>query len=128
MGRRGLLPHPVGHVIASHAFVALLLAALQDSAQLDLVSAEVLRQRTERAIIAGNPDDDHILTVLDRADELVQYLLERVHRAYVDAGAARQELPQVKLRESIDTPPSFLERSPASPQRAPRFGGDPVII
>ncbi|WP_344597722.1 hypothetical protein [Actinomadura vinacea] len=106
--RRGILPHPAGHILASHALIALLLAALQDAAQLDLVPADVLRQRTERALTTGSPDDD-ILAVLDRADELVRFLLDRVHRAYTSSGAARQDVPQLKLREIIETPPTFLD-------------------
>ncbi|MEV1168138.1 hypothetical protein [Nonomuraea sp. NPDC049784] len=106
--RRGVLPEPTGQVIAGHALIALLLAALQDAAQLDLVPADVLRRRTERALTAGNPDDDHILDVLNRADDLVQFMMDRVHRAYIEAGAARQEIHPIKLREIIETPPGFL--------------------
>ncbi|MFC5188058.1 hypothetical protein [Actinomadura harenae] len=107
--RQGVLPEPAGKVIAGHALIALLLAALQDASQLDLVPASTLRSRLEIALISGDPDDSHLLRVLARADELVEFQIQRVHNAYIDSGAVRQPVNIASLREVIGTSQDYFE-------------------
>jgi hypothetical protein len=51
-----------------------------------------LLERTRRGLVTGNPDDDQVLAILARADELMHYSLERVHAAYQDAGSNRLQV------------------------------------
>jgi hypothetical protein len=107
--RQGVLPEPAGIVISGHALVCLLLAALQDASHLDMVPTSILHQRHERALTVGSPDDDHILQILDRADALIRYNVDRVHKAYSASGIARQDVTVPGLREVIESPPRYLE-------------------
>jgi len=106
----GVLPVPTRSILAGHALQTLALAALQDAALLDTQPVTQVRHRIELALTVGTPDDDHILTVLGRADQLVQRLIEGTHRAYIDAGADRIDRPAPSLRELVATPPSWISR------------------
>lgn len=106
--RQGVLPHPTGPILAGHSLIALLLAALQDAGHLGMIPPELLRRRLELALTVGHPDDDYVLQVLERADDLVEHHVERVHRAYSDAGAARRDVNGLRLRELVGTPPPFV--------------------
>lgn len=107
--RQGVLPHPTSQVLAGHALVALILAGLQDAGRLDVVPVDVLRGRLERALTVGDPDDVHLLAVLDKADALFGYYQERIHRAYVAAGAEPLRVDVASLRNVIASPPPFLD-------------------
>lgn len=47
---------------------------------------------------------------LERADELVQHLVDRIHRGYVTAGASRRDSGLVSLRDLVAQPPPWIER------------------
>jgi hypothetical protein len=106
----GVLPMPTRSVLAGHALQAVAIAALQDAARLDVVPAPEVERRIELALTVGAPDDDHVLAVLGRADQLMSRLLENVHRAYNDAGAPRIDVPSHSLRQLVASPPSWVGR------------------
>ena len=106
----GVLPSPTREVLASHAIVALLLAATSDAARLDELSPEELQERTERALTTGSPDNTQMLNVLARADDLVAYMLQRVHNAYEKSGAKRVQVDNPSLREVVTRPPEWVAR------------------
>jgi hypothetical protein len=97
-------------VLAGHALIALTLAALGDAGKLDELSASDLLDRTRRALVTGNPDDDQVLAILSRADELTAYSLIRVHDAYQKAGAKRLQVGLPSLRETVASPPEWVPR------------------
>ena len=100
-----ILPHPTSSILASHALVVLILAATNDAVRLDLIPKEELRGRVERGLTLGDPDNDHVLSVLTKADELVRYLISRIHDTYVNAGAARQVTSMISLTDLVNDPP-----------------------
>lgn len=106
----GVLPNPTRLVLAGHALISLISAALADAGRLDELSAEELLDRTRRALVTGNPDDDQVLQLLSRADELVRYSLERVHAAYQEVGAKRPDVDIPSLKDVVTTPPEWLPR------------------
>lgn len=108
VARQAILPEPTGTVLAGHALLGILLAALQDAGQLDMLPTEILQQRLERALTVGHPDDDYMLRVLDRADALVGHALDRVHDAYMGSGKVRQEVDVPSLRAIVVTPPAYI--------------------
>ncbi|WP_460849270.1 hypothetical protein [Nocardioides ultimimeridianus] len=109
-GYGGVLPEPTRHVLAGHALIAVIAAALADAAKLDeMVSSELLA-RTERALVTGNPDDDQVLSILARADQLIAHSLERVHDAYQGSGARRIDVPFPSLRDAVTTAPTWVPR------------------
>lgn len=106
----GVLPEPTALVLGGHALVALLLAALQDAGTLDTGTEGQLRRRLELSLTVGSPDDDHVLDVLDRADQLVDLQMRRIHEAYVRAGAAQLDVPTTSLRALVAAPPNWIDR------------------
>ncbi|QCX27737.1 hypothetical protein [Nocardioides jishulii] len=106
----GVLPNPTRVVLAGHALIALIAAALADAGRLDEISAEELLDRTRRALVTGNPDDDQVLQLLSRADEVVRYSAERVHAAYKEAGVKRPDVTIPSLKETVSTPPDWVPR------------------
>lgn len=108
--RGGALPNPTRLVLAGHALIALTAAALADAGKLDEMSATELRERTRRALITGNPDDEQVLSILARADELVRYSLDRVHTAYQEGGAKRLSVDFPSLKDAVTTPPNWVPR------------------
>lgn len=106
----GVLPSPTREVLASHAILALLLAATSDAARLDELSPEELQERTERALTTGSPDSSQMLNVLARADDLVAYMLQRVHTAYEESGAKHVQVDIPSLREVVTRPPEWVPR------------------
>lgn len=106
----GVLPSPTREVLASHAIVALLLAATIDAARLDELSPEELQERTERALTTGSPDSSQMLKVLARADDLVGYMLQRMHAAYEESGAKHVQVGIPSLREVVTRPPEWVPR------------------
>jgi hypothetical protein len=106
----GVLPTPTRSVLSGHALQALALAALQDAATLDTVPAPQLRRRIELALTVGSPDDDHVLSVLGRADQVMGRVLDGVHRAYIEQGASRIDVPTPSLRQLVAVPPDWVQR------------------
>lgn len=106
----GVLPNPARTVLAGHALIALIAAALADASQLDEISPGELLDRTRRALVTGNPNDDQILKLLGRADELVNYSLEQVHAAYQGTGAKRPNVSIPSLMETVAAPPPWVPR------------------
>ncbi len=106
----GVLPNPTRLVLAGHALTALLVAALSDGGRLDEISAGELLERTRRALVTGHPDDDQVLAILLRADELTAYSLDRVHAAYREAGAAQLPVGIPSLLNLVATPPPWVPR------------------
>lgn len=106
----GTLPQPTATVLAGHALLTLIIAALQDAGSLDTVRIEDMRDRVERAVTLGDPDSDRILSLLGRADDVVRTFVERLHAAYVGAGAQRQDVTGPSLRSLVAEPPSWLDR------------------
>lgn len=107
-GRGGVLPSPTRQVLSAHALVAQLLAATADAARLDELSPQELQERTERALTTGSPDSNQMLNVLARADDLVTYMLQRVHGAYEESGAKRVHVDIPSLREVVTRPPEWV--------------------
>ena len=106
----GVLPVPTRGILAGHALQTLALAALQDAALLDAHPVGQVRRRIELALTVGTPEDEHVLTVLGRADQLMERLIEGIHRAYIDGGANRIERPMPSLRQLVADPPAWISR------------------
>jgi hypothetical protein len=106
---QGILPEPAGIILASHALIAVVFAALQDASRLGEVSRADLRARLERTLISGDPDDAYFLPLLERADALMRYSIDRVHRAYVEGGADPLSVETPSLRDIVATPPAYLD-------------------
>lgn len=106
----GVLPIPTRGVLAGHALVALIAAALADAGKLDEMSAADLLERTRRALVTGNPDDEQVLSILAQADELVAYSLDRVHAAYQESGAKRLNVNFPSLKATVTTPQGWTPR------------------
>ncbi|HLW17155.1 MAG TPA: hypothetical protein VKV69_07350, partial [Actinomycetota bacterium] len=103
-------PEPAGAVLAGHALTALVLAGLIHAGWSETVPNPELRRRLEMAVTTGNPDDDHILDVLSRADDLLGHHVEQIHRSYVDAGARRLSYDVPALRELVAEAPNWMDR------------------
>ena len=106
----GVLPHPTASILAGHALSVLIMAATEDAARLDLIREDELHLRVERSLTLGDPANGSVLDVLERADELVQHLADRIHRGYVNAGASRQDSGLVSLRDLVAQPPPWVDR------------------
>lgn len=106
----GVLPVPTRLVLAGHAVIALMVAALSDASRLDEISAAELLERTRRALMTGDPNHDQVLAILARADELTVYSLDRVHTAYQEAGAKRLHIGVPSLLDAVAAPPSWVPR------------------
>jgi hypothetical protein len=121
--RQGVLPEPAAQVLASHSLIAVLLAALQDAGRLDDVPERTLRRRLVSALTVGDPDDDFVLPMLEKADAFFRHIQDRTHKAYVEAGADPIRIAYSSLRDAVATPPPFIsdyidlvERLRANPQ------------
>lgn len=106
----GVLPVPTQGILAGHALQTLALAALQDAALLDAHPIGQVRRRIELALTVGTPEDEHVLTVLGHADQLMERLIESIHRSYIDGGATRIERPVPSLRQLVADPPAWISR------------------
>ncbi|MFD8495812.1 hypothetical protein [Amycolatopsis sp. NPDC059657] len=108
--RQGVVPNPTGLILASHALIALLLAAIRDASRLDVVPAGDLQERVARAVTLGDPDNSQILAILSQADELVQHQVRRIHDSYTKVGATRQDIAVTSLKSIVAEPPAWLDR------------------
>lgn len=108
--RGPVLPVPTRTVLAAHALQALTLAGLQYAVALDTLPPERLKRRTELALTVGVPDDDHLLSVLGLADQVLNQVVDDVHRRYVADGADRLEIPVPSLRDLVGTPPEWVDK------------------
>ena len=106
----GILPHPTRTLLAGHAVQTLTVAALQDAAKLDTLPADKLKRRIELALTVGTPDDDHLLSVLGLADQIMERIIEGLHREYVQQGANRVESLTPSLRSIVNSPPPWIDR------------------
>jgi len=95
--------------------MALTVAALQDAAALDTMSAERLSRRTELALTVGTPDDDHLLSVLGLADQIMTRTIDGVHRAYVGQGARTGPRNDTSLFEDRGDSPHRASGDPPYP-------------
>ena len=108
--RGGVLPLPTRTVLAGHALQALTLAGLQYAVALDTLPLDRLKRRTELALTVGAPDDDHLLSVLGLADQLLGQIVNDVHRKYINEGAQRIEVAVPSLRDLVGTPPAWIDK------------------
>ncbi|GAA2972324.1 hypothetical protein GCM10010519_04310 [Streptomyces lactacystinicus] len=108
--RQGVVPSPTSQILASHALIALLLAAIRDASRLDVVPASDLKERVARAVTLGDPDNSQILAILSQADELVQHQVRRIHDSYTRVGATRQDIAVASLKSIVAEPPEWLDR------------------
>ncbi|MGA5304612.1 hypothetical protein ACPCHT_32205 [Nucisporomicrobium flavum] len=106
---QGIVPNPTALVLAGHALITLLLAAIRDASRLDVVPAADLRERVSRSVTIGDPDNSQILSVLSQADELVQHQVRRIHDAYRAVGAIQQEIAVTSLKAIVAEPPAWLD-------------------
>ncbi|UGT63990.1 hypothetical protein [Nocardia asteroides] len=107
--RQGAVPEPTAQVLSGHALNALVLAAVLDAGRVDQIGHADLRRRLERALTLGDADDDYILQVLERADAVVRWSQDKLHRAYVENGADRLNIDVPSLRDTIASPPDFID-------------------
>lgn len=107
---RGIVPNPTSLILASHALIALLLAAIRDASRLDVVPESDLQDRVSRAVTIGDPDNSQILAILGQADELVQHQVQRIHDSYTRGGATRQDITVASLKAVVAEPPTWLDR------------------
>ena len=108
--KTSVIPDPAGLVLAGHALIALLIAALADASQLETRATTELAERLDRSLTTGSPDDDHVLNVLAQADELFRHQEDMIHRAYVQSGAPRLDVPLTSARDLVAQPPGWTER------------------
>jgi hypothetical protein len=108
--RHGIVPNPTGLILASHALMTLLLAAIRDASRLDVVPANDLQERVARSVTLGDPGNSQILAILGQADELVQHQVRRIHDSYTKVGAARQDITIASLKSVVSEPPAWLDR------------------
>jgi hypothetical protein len=107
--RQGGLPEPTAKTLGGHALGAVILAGVRDAARLDELSVRSLRSWLERGLTTGDPEDEHLLPLMEKADALVRHVVERTHRAYVDAGAEPHRIDVPSLRDLVATPPAYLD-------------------
>jgi len=110
VSRGGIMPTPTRTVLAGHALQALTLAGLQYAVALDTLPPEQLKRRTQLALTVGTPDDDHLLTVLGLADQVLGQVVGEVHRRYISDGAERIEVAVPSLRDLVGTPPEWVDK------------------
>lgn len=108
--RGGALPEPTRTLLASHALMALTMAAVQDAAALDTMSVQLLGRRTELALTVGSPDGGQLLSVLGLSDQIMVRTIDQVHRAYTQQGADRIDVPTPSLRAIVASPPVWIDR------------------
>lgn len=124
VSRQGVLPEPAAAVLGGHALMGLVLAAVQDAGRMDLVPSEEMAGRLARALTLGDPDETHLVELLERVDALVDHVHRQTHRAYVEAGAQPIAVAMPSLRNLITRPPDFI---PTYIDMVARFRDNPQI-
>jgi hypothetical protein len=109
-GRIAVLPEPAGTVLAGHALIALLVASITDAGRSETVPDAALRRGLEIALATGSPDDEHVLEVLARADEVMRHQIALLQRAYSEAGASHVDFEPPSLRDSVSQSPAWIDR------------------
>lgn len=99
------LPSPARELLAGHALVCLVVAALRDAGSLDVLPVEEMRQRLRLALTVGNPFDSHLLDVLTQADTLVAAIVEDIHLGYAARRGTRVDVEVPSLRQLVGDPP-----------------------
>lgn len=102
--RFAVLPRPAGLVVAGHALNCLLLAAIQDAGNLDVVPPNQLALQLSEALTVG-AGDTNVLDLLRSADALVAHLVEDIHLGYTSRGVARLNTEVPSLQDLVATPP-----------------------
>ena len=110
LGEDNAVPEPTGTMLAGHALIALLLAAVADAHALDVLHPDELLSRLGRFLTVGSSEQTRVLEMLDIADQLVQRFVEQVHDRYAAQGATRAEVEVPSLRRSVSDPPGWLPR------------------
>lgn len=105
----GTLPSPTREVLAGHAAVDLLLAALQDAEVIDRLGVDGFRQQVLSALTVGDPHGGQMLEVIRRSDDLFRLMLGEVHEAYIRQGAKKISMELPTLEASISSPPTWLD-------------------
>lgn len=106
----GAVPDPTGLILSSHGLVALLVAAVTQSQYLDMLPRERLQKQIELSVTVGDPEDDHVLSVLDTADQILNRLAEQIHEQYIRNGATRADIQVPSLRNLVAQPPEWVPR------------------
>lgn len=105
-----VLPEPAGQVVASHAFQALLIAAIKSASQIDAIGIRGVREQIEESAFVGDPGDRRIIRILRLADALLRDQASRLHKAYVESGARPITWSIPRLADELNRPPQWLER------------------
>ncbi len=104
------LPAPLSTVLASHALMCLLLAAVADAQALDQLRPDEMLRRLRVSLTVGGQGQSNVLEILGAADQIVHHYVEQLHRQYSAHGAARRDLPIPSLRTLVSEPPEWLPR------------------
>jgi hypothetical protein len=105
-----VVPDPAGLLVASHALLALVLAAIRAGARLDEIPTSELRRLVEVGLQTGNPNDVQVLRTLELADALLRTQVESLHAAYVEAGAQRLPFEVESARDAVAQVPPWVDR------------------
>lgn len=108
--KSSVLPETAARLLASHALVALVVAALRAAGRLDALGLAGLRSTIEEGILSGDPANQRISRVLELADAVVRDQASKLHRAYVDAGARPIQWDVPSLRQNVQQLPPWLPR------------------
>lgn len=108
---QGGIVAPSADVLAGHALVALMVAAVKDAGRLDFVPIPQLQSRLELALTVGDPDNSHLLDLLQNVDAVVGDIAENIHRAYTGRGASRIAIDVPSLKAlAAEVPSGSIEQ------------------
>jgi hypothetical protein len=102
------LPMPANLVLAGHSLVALLMVATRDAQLLDLQSRADTETRIGQEMTIGA--DRRVIDVLERADAILAFAIDRVHETYSAAGVRQQDVTAPSLRDLVTAPPAWIPR------------------
>lgn len=97
-----------GRALSGHALTALIVAALRHSHEFSQLSASDFRSRLETTLSTGSAAGGRIQSTLAVADRLFELISERIHDAYVQAGALRQEVAVPAVSKLAIAVPSWV--------------------
>jgi hypothetical protein len=107
-GSSASLPDLVGRAVSGHALNALVVAALRHSHEFSQLSVDAFRARLEIALSTGSPFGGRMQSTLAVADRLYGLISERIHDAYVQAGALRQNVDVPAVSELAINVPTWV--------------------